>query len=120
MQKILQLEELAQLGLSIFLFSSLPVAWWWYLVLFFAPDLGMVGYLLGNKTGAILYNLFHHKAIAIGLYILGSWDGQVWIQGCGLIILGHSSFDRMLGYGLKTYQGFGYTHLGTIGKTDKK
>ncbi|MEO6611453.1 MAG: DUF4260 family protein [Chitinophagaceae bacterium] len=30
--------------------------------------------------------------------------------------VGHSSMDRMFGYGLKTNEGFKYTHLGMIGK----
>jgi len=31
-------------------------------------------------------------------------------------MFGHSSMDRMFGYGLKTEEGFKYTHLGMIGK----
>jgi hypothetical protein len=31
-------------------------------------------------------------------------------------LLGHSSFDRVLGYGLKYDDDFKHTHLGWIGK----
>jgi len=39
-----------------------------------------------------------------------------WMQVIGIILFGHSSMDRMFGYGLKLGQGFKYTHLGIIGK----
>lgn len=31
-------------------------------------------------------------------------------------MIGHSSIDRIFGYGLKYKEGFGFTHLGKIGK----
>jgi hypothetical protein len=34
----------------------------------------------------------------------------------GIVLFGHSSLDRMLGFGLKYKEGFGFTHLGKIGK----
>jgi len=33
-----------------------------------------------------------------------------------MIWLAHIGFDRALGYGLKYASGFGFTHLGRIGK----
>jgi len=38
----------------------------------------------------------------------------------GLIFLAHSSFDRVLGYGLKYPDDFSHTHLGWIGKSAGK
>jgi hypothetical protein len=38
------------------------------------------------------------------------------MQIAGIVLFGHASMDRMLGYGLKTSEGFKYTHLGIIGK----
>jgi hypothetical protein len=38
------------------------------------------------------------------------------LQFTGLILLGHSSLDRALGYGLKYPDAFQNTHLGIIGK----
>ncbi|MDR9456572.1 MAG: DUF4260 domain-containing protein [Salegentibacter sp.] len=116
MKLTLKLEELAMLILGIFAFSLLDFAWWWFLVLFLAPDLGMLGYLFGNKFGALLYNLFHHKGLAIIIWILGfSLENQIF-QLIGVILFAHASFDRMLGYGLKYETGFKFTHLGEIGK----
>ncbi|SFN30250.1 DUF4260 domain-containing protein [Salegentibacter flavus] len=116
MKLTLKLEELAMLLLGILAFSLLDFAWWWFLVLFLVPDLGMLGYLFGNKSGALLYNLFHHKGLAILIWLLGfSLENQIF-QLIGVILFAHASFDRMLGYGLKYETGFKFTHLGEIGK----
>ena len=44
MKTTLKLEELAMLLLGIYVFGFLYYDWWWFLVLFLAPDLGMIGY----------------------------------------------------------------------------
>jgi len=103
-------------GLSIYLFSLLPYTWWWYLALILAPDISFLGYAAGNKAGAVVYNLFHHKAMAIVIYVLGAYlQSDLW-QLIGVILFGHSSMDRFFGYGLKYFSGFKDTHLGPIGK----
>lgn len=38
------------------------------------------------------------------------------LQLAGVILLGHSSLDRVLGYGLKHADSFQNTHLGVIGR----
>lgn len=102
-------------GLGIYLFNQLPYVWWWFLVLLLAPDIGMIGYLFGNKTGAFAYNIFHHKGVAIAIYLLGVYLTSPMVQLIGVILFSHASFDRILGYGLKYDKGFKYTHLGEIG-----
>ncbi len=116
MKNLLKLEEFFLFGLSLFLFSKLNYPWWLYAVLFFAPDLSMVGYLGGAKIGAIVYNFIHHKGLSIGIYILGAILANPVLQFVGLILLGHSSLDRVFGYGLKLSDSFNSTHLGTIGE----
>lgn len=37
----------------------------YYLLLLLGPDISMIGYAGGNKMGAFMYNLFHHKGVAI-------------------------------------------------------
>lgn len=120
MKKIIQAEEAAMFLLSICLFSQLHFAWYWWLIWILAPDLSMLGYLAGNKTGAICYNLAHHKGIAIAIYLLGLYTINENLELAGLILFGHSSMDRGLGYGLKYFTGFQDTHLGRIGKNDKQ
>lgn len=118
MKTILKLEEIAMLLLGIFGFSFLDYQWWWFLILFLAPDLGMIGYAFGNKLGTFLYNLFHHKGVAILLYFTGFFSAIPVLQLIGVILFSHAAFDRMLGYGLKYEKGFKFTHLGTIGKVN--
>ena len=116
MKFVIQLEEVAMLAISIYTLYFLNADWWIYLLLLFGPDISMLGYLAGNKAGAISYNLFHHKAIAIAIFLTGFNNQAYWLELTGSILIGHSSLDRMLGYGLKYFQGFSFTHLGQIGR----
>tara|TARA_R110002167_G_scaffold25714_23_gene89052 strand:- start:860 stop:1213 length:354 start_codon:yes stop_codon:yes gene_type:complete len=116
MKNILKLEELFMFILGCYLFAQLDYQWWWFLVLILTPDIGMLGYLFGNKIGAIAYNVFHHKGLAILIYFVGSYLGLPLCQLVGVILFSHASMDRVFGYGLKLDQGFKFTHLGAIGK----
>lgn len=116
MKNILKLEELAMLVLSIYMFSLVDVVWWWYLALFFVPDISFSGYMINAKVGAILYNILHHKGLCIVLYLVGIYTANTTLQLIGIVFFGHSAFDRMLGYGLKYTDSFNNTHLGIIGK----
>jgi len=116
MKNIIKLEELGMFVLSIYLFNQLHFAWWWFLLLLLAPDISAIGYTINNRTGAILYNFFHHKGIAIVVYLSGIYFQNENIEFAGLILFAHSSMDRIFGYGLKYFEGFKFTHLGNIGK----
>ncbi|WP_338356545.1 DUF4260 domain-containing protein [Yeosuana marina] len=115
MKSTLKLEELLMFVLGVLAFNQLNFAWWWFLVLFLVPDISMLGYLINPKFGAITYNLFHHKGIAILLYVLGVLFKMEIIELIGVILFSHASFDRILGYGLKYSTSFHDTHLGKIG-----
>jgi Domain of unknown function (DUF4260) len=114
MKTLIQLEEAALFGSGIYLFSLLNFEWWWFAALILAPDLSMLGYLVGNKAGAWMYNFFHHRAIAIAVYLLGTYLENEVLQLAGVILFAHSSMDRMFGYGLKYEEGFKLTHLGNL------
>ena len=116
MKNLLKLEELFLFGLSLFLFSQLDYGWGWYALLFLAPDLSMVGYLANPRVGSWTYNLIHHKALAVALYVLGALLSIPWLMFAGTLLLGHSSLDRVFGYGLKYPESFQATHLGKIGR----
>lgn len=117
MKTLIRLEELLLTLLSLYLFFGLNYPWWWFPLLLLTPDLSMIGYLLGPKVGAWTYNLAHHRGIAVVLFILGGLLQTQWLQLAGVILLGHSSFDRMFGYGLKYTDSFQHTHLGRIGRS---
>lgn len=116
MKYMLKLEELFLFGLALFLFSKLDYGWALYALLFLAPDLSMIGYATNPRLGAWTYNLFHHKGLAVALYVLGSAFSIPWLSLGGTILLGHASLDRVFGYGLKYPDAFQHTHLGAIGK----
>lgn len=116
MKSLIQLEELAMLGISIYALYFLKAEWWIYPLLLLGPDISMLGYVAGSKAGAVSYNLFHHKAIAIILFLAGFVNQIYLLEITGLILFGHSCMDRMLGYGLKYFTGFQFTHLGQIGR----
>jgi len=116
MNTLIKLEEAALFALGIFLFSLLDYAWWLFPALLLAPDLSMIGYAFGNKTGAWFYNAAHHRGLAIVVYLLGVYLENNAFLLTGTILFAHSSMDRMFGYGLKYEKGFKFTHLGEIGK----
>jgi len=118
MKYLLQAEAIVPFILSVVLLNLLPVhfAWWVWILLFLAPDMGMIGYVINNKAGAFVYNLFHHQLVAVIVWGIGLLLQQPYVEMAGLILLGHSSIDRLLGYGLKRSEGFKFTHLGVMGQ----
>ncbi len=119
MRILLKLEEFFMLLLGVYLFSMLDYSWWWFAGLILVPDIGMLGYLRGDRAGAIGYNLFHHKGLAIAVYFIGVYLSLSLLQLIGVILFSHASLDRVMGYGLKYNKGFKYTHLGEIGRTNE-
>ncbi|WP_353779633.1 DUF4260 family protein [Winogradskyella sp. 3972H.M.0a.05] len=118
MKLSIKIEELAMFLLGVFWFELLGWNWWWFIGLFFVPDISMLGYLVDKKIGAWMYNVFHHKAIALAFYIIGTISRSDVLQLIGIILFSHAAFDRCLGYGLKYEKGFKYTHLGEIGNSN--
>ena len=116
MKNLLKLEELFLFGLALFLFSQLEYGWVWYVLLFLAPDLSMIGYLANPRVGSWTYNMIHHKGLAVAAYVLGYLLSTPWLMFAGTLLLGHSSLDRVFGYGLKYPDAFQNTHLGRIGR----
>ncbi|WP_026450212.1 DUF4260 domain-containing protein [Aequorivita capsosiphonis] len=116
MQTTLKIEELAQFILGIVLFSQLDYVWWWFLVLILTPDIGAIGYLINTKIGAFTYNIFHHKAVAIFIGLIGFYFDNSLLILIGVILFSHAAMDRIFGYGLKYPDSFKNTHLGSIGK----
>ena len=128
MKNLLRLEELAQFLLCLVVLIASDVSWWVYLLLLIGPDIGMLGYLINTRVGAITYNILHHKGVAllvaagggISTYLMlitespGSFERLTVLAG--IILYGHASLDRIFGYGLKFRDSFQHTHLGWIGK----
>ncbi len=129
MKNLLRLEELAQFAVCLFALITFHPSWWCYLLLAIGPDIGMLGYLVNSKVGAITYNLLHHKGLAILVLALGALTSYLRMitdspetaeQAAlvvGIMLYGHASMDRIFGYGLKFGDSFQHTHLGWIGKS---
>jgi len=114
----IKIEEAAITVASIYFLTQydlgLPI--WLWVILFFSPDLSMIGYLVNSRVGALSYNLFHHRAVALVLIAIGFLMHMDFLIASGLLLFAHSSFDRMLGYGLKFPDNFKHTSSGWIGK----
>lgn len=94
--------------------------WSLFAALFLAPDLGFLGYLAGPRLGAAAYNMMHSTC---GPLLLGAAGVALNLHlafSIALIWLAHVGFDRVLGYGLKYARGFGFTHLGRIGRAARE
>jgi hypothetical protein len=110
-----RLEGLALLAAAILAYAQAGQGWLLFAVLFLAPDLSFAGYLAGPRAGAWAYNLAHSLIGPLLLGAAGLLGGADLAIGLALIWLAHIGFDRALGYGLKSSEGFGVTHLGLIG-----
>jgi hypothetical protein len=115
---LLRLEGLTLCAGMVMLYAAWDGSWWVFLLLFFAPDLSFAAYLSGPKTGAVVYNAAHSYMAPMTLMTLGFGLAAPLTLSIAMIWLAHIGFDRALGYGLKYGAGFGFTHLGRIGKNE--
>lgn len=112
--RLLRLEGGAALAAAALAYSAQGWNKWWFMLLLLVPDISMIGYLANAKSGALIYNLGHTYVSPALLGLLGLLNhSDILLQG-SLIWLAHIGFDRLLGYGLKSPEGFAQTHLGTI------
>lgn len=108
---LLRIEGWAILTVSFAAFHQLNGNWLLFFLLFFWPDLFMVGYLMNPRMGATLYNLVHTLT---GPLLLGAaavfeqWPRSLLFA---IIWMAHIGFDRMFGFGLKYPTFFKDTHL---------
>lgn len=118
MKIILKLEEAAMAAVAIYFLGlyDLGLSVWVWCLLFFTPDIGMLGYLVNTKTGAAMYNIFHHKGIALAIAAFGYYLQTEVLIAAGILLFAHASFDRIWGYGLKYPDSFKHTHLGSLEK----
>ncbi len=111
---LLRIEELALLTAIVLLYHHLHFSWLTFVILFLAPDLFMLGYLLNARIGAALYNLAHTLFIPLMLLAAALYLQHPTAEAVALIWIAHIAFDRLLGYGLKYPTQFKDTHLQRI------
>jgi hypothetical protein len=110
---LLRLEGLLTLVAACVAYQRIyPGHWGLFALLFFGPDLSLLGYLRSaSKSSATVYNLVHNYVLPLALGLL-AWKQRSPLGGeLALIWLAHISFDRCLGYGLKFPGVFRYTHI---------
>ena len=113
---LLRLEGLTLFAAMLVLYATWGGSWWVFAILFLAPDLSFAAYLIDPKTGALVYNAAHSYMAPVALLTLGFGLSEPLILSIAMIWLAHIGIDRALGYGLKYAAGFGFTHLGRIGR----
>ena len=113
---LLRLEGLTLFAAMLVLYATWGGSWWIFAILFLAPDLSFAAYLIDPKTGALVYNAAHSYMAPVALLTLGFALGEPLILSIAMIWLAQIGIDRALGYGLKYAAGFGFTHLGRIGR----
>jgi hypothetical protein len=116
---LLRAEGAALLLVAALLYGDTGAPWWLFALLFLAPDLSFLGYLAGARIGAIVYNGAHSLIGPAALGVAGLLLAHKLAIALALIWAAHIGFDRVLGYGLKYAAGFGFTHLGRIGRDAK-
>lgn len=115
---LLRLEGLTLFAGMVMLYAAWDGSWLVFALLFFVPDLSFLAYLSDARFGALVYNAAHSFMAPVTLLTLGFALASPLTLSIALIWLAHIGIDRALGYGLKYSAGFGFTHLGRIGRKE--
>ena len=116
---LLRLEGLAVAAAAAIMYEKSGFGWGVFALFFLAPDISFLGYLAGNRFGAIAYNAAHSYLGALACFSTGLVLVSPGLEVAGLIWCAHIGFDRAMGYGLKYAAGFSFTHLGRIGRNER-
>ncbi len=108
---LLPLEEVSLLAVAIAFYQQLHFSWPLFALLFFMPDIFMLGYLANPRFGAALYNFGHARFVALALLAFGDFGAHAGAVAVSLIWFSHIAFDRAVGYGFKYPTFFKDTHL---------
>lgn len=111
---LLHLEGAAALALACFAYERIGAPWLVFAALFLAPDLFMLGFLLGPRRGAVFYNVAHTYLAPLILWLIGYIAGIPELTPLSLVWAAHIGFDRLLGFGLKYQTHFKDTHLSRL------
>jgi hypothetical protein len=108
---LLRIEGAFVLALGLYLYRTTGAHWGIFFLLFFWPDLAILGYLASARLGAELYNLTHTYIFPLALVGISFYEDKARLLTFALIWLAHIGFDRAIGYGLKYPTSFKDTHL---------
>ncbi len=113
-KKLIHLEGFAVFMSMIVLYAHYGGSWWIFFLFLLSPDISAFAYLVDEKVGAIIYNLFHTYAFSVPALLIGFLLNHHIIMIIGIIWVAHIGIDRLFGYGLKNPTAFKDTHLQKI------
>lgn len=113
-RQLLRLEGLGVLVAAAVLYAQHGAGWGIFAATFLLPDLALLAFLAGARIGALAYNATHSYVGPLLAAAASHYTGLPLTVS--LVWAAHVGFDRALGYGLKYAKGFGFTHLGRIGR----
>jgi len=111
---LLRIEGGVLLAMSVLLYWVNGGSWVLFGLLILAPDVSMLGYLLGAKVGTASYNSVHSYVLPAVLAAFGVMGGSLLAASVALVWFAHIGMDRLVGYGLKYTSGFKDTHLDRV------
>jgi hypothetical protein len=108
---LLRSEGVALLAMAAVLYGRYGQSWWLFVAVLAIPDLGLLGYLVGTRAGAVAYDLTHTYVPPAVLVLGGVLGGSSLAVSAALIWFAHIGMDRALGLGLRYPDRSRHTHL---------
>jgi hypothetical protein len=113
---LLRLEGVVVLVAAVVAYRALGASWILFALLLLAPDIALLGYLVGARAGAAAYNALHTYLAPATLATVALLGDRPELWPVCVIWMAHIGMDRSLGLGLKFATAFSLTHLGTVGR----
>ena len=79
----------------------------------------MFGYLINSKIRAFIYTIFHHKGLAMLIYLSGINLSHDVVKQVENILFSHAALYRVFGFGLKYASSPKDTQLASLNKIDE-
>ena len=96
------------------IYGALGYRWGLFAVLLFAPDIFMLGYLLNNSIGGLVYNIGHSLIWPAIFILIGLTISAPTLISLGIIWACHIGLDHAFGYGYKYPDAFKHTHFSEL------
>ncbi|GEN54925.1 DUF4260 domain-containing protein [Halobacillus faecis] len=108
---LLHVEGAIGLIASMYFYQQNDFSWLAFVFLLLVFDISMLGYLVNESAGAVIYNISHSYVLPVVLLLVAITISVDWLLMISLIWTAHNGMDRMFGYGLKYPSGFKDTHF---------
>jgi hypothetical protein len=107
---LLRSEGIALLAMATALPGGFGRSWWLFVALLAVPDLGLLGYFVGSRMGALADDLTHTYVPVAALGVVGLLSGSSLAVSVARIWFAHIGMDRTRGLGLRYPDRPGHTH----------